>query len=86
MLVLTRQAEQEIRIGPHVRVRVLSIAPNQVRLGIVAPPEVAVHRGELLEAVEQSNAAAARPPSGEAATLLRSPTPLPSRRKGPAAG
>ena len=80
---MTRQAEQEIRIGPHVRVRVLSIAGNQVRLGIEAPPEVAVHRGELVDAVERANAAAARPASATA--LTRNTTPVqPGEQRRPA--
>ena len=58
MLVLTRQADEDVWIGPDVRVRVLSVQGNQVRLGIEAPRSVAIHRGELLEAVQSANEAA----------------------------
>lgn len=58
MLVLTRQAEQDICIGPNIRVRVLSVQGGQVRLGIEAPADVPIHRGELLDRVREENVAA----------------------------
>ena len=48
MLVLSRKVGEEIVIGDNIRVRVLSIQGNQVRLGFVAPREVAITREELL--------------------------------------
>lgn len=47
MLVLSRKLNQEIRIAENIVVRVIGIKGNQVRLGIVAPSEVAVLREEL---------------------------------------
>lgn len=47
MLVLSRKLNQEILIGDNILVRVISIKGNQVRLGIVAPPEVAILREEV---------------------------------------
>ena len=47
MLVLTRKADQEIVIADNIRVRVLEIRGRQVRLGIVAPKEISVHRAEV---------------------------------------
>lgn len=49
MLVLTRKVEEIIRIGDDIIVKVLSIRGNQVQIGIDAPREVKVYRGELLE-------------------------------------
>ncbi len=48
MLVLSRKVGEEIIIGHDIRVRVVSIQGNQVRLGFVAPKEVPIHREELL--------------------------------------
>jgi len=76
MLVLTRQVEEDICIGPDVRVRVLSIRGNQVRIGIEAPREVAVHRAELLDAIRQENEAAGRA-DREVLRALRSAGVLP---------
>jgi len=65
MLVLTRQVEEDIRIGQDICVRVLSVQGGQVRIGIDAPPDVPIYRGELLAAVERENVAASRPdPNG----------------------
>lgn len=61
MLVLTRQVEQDICIGPDIRVRVLSIQGSQVRLGIEAPRHIPIHRAELLDAIRRQNEAASKP-------------------------
>ena len=47
MLVLTRKADQEIVISGNIRVRVLSVRGNRVRLGIDAPRDVSLARQEL---------------------------------------
>ena len=51
MLVLTRKTDQEIVIADNIRVKVLEVRGNQVRLGIVAPKEISVHRAEVQAAV-----------------------------------
>jgi carbon storage regulator len=48
MLVLTRRPGQTLTIGDNVTVTVLSIRGSQVRIGISAPNDVAVHREEIL--------------------------------------
>jgi carbon storage regulator len=47
MLVLTRRIGEEIVIGSGIRVTVLGVQGNRVRLGITAPPSVAVDRAEV---------------------------------------
>ncbi|HEV3144210.1 MAG TPA: carbon storage regulator CsrA [Gemmataceae bacterium] len=47
MLVLTRRIGEEIVIAGNIRVKVVSVHGNRVRLGIVAPQEVTVHREEI---------------------------------------
>lgn len=47
MLVLSRKIGEEIIIGDNVRVMVVAIRGNQVRLGFSAPGEVTIHRAEL---------------------------------------
>lgn len=47
MLVLTRKQNEEIVIGDNVKVTVLQIKGNSIRLGIEAPREVRIVRGEL---------------------------------------
>ncbi|MBW3600334.1 MAG: carbon storage regulator [Planctomycetes bacterium] len=47
MLVLTRKPQEQIRIGNGVTITILRVKGNSVRIGIEAPPEVRVVRGEL---------------------------------------
>ena len=48
MLVLSRKAEQPVVINGEITVRVIAVRGNVVRIGIEAPQEVPIHRGELL--------------------------------------
>jgi carbon storage regulator len=47
MLVLTRRTGEEIVIDNNIRVTILEAGPNKVRIGITAPPDVAVDRSEI---------------------------------------
>lgn len=73
MLVFTRRLNQAIRIGDGVEVRVLRVGRDGVRLGIVAPSDVAVHREEVYEEILHANrsAAGSAPNVAEVASRLR---------------
>lgn len=58
MLVLTRKVNQSIVIGDGIEVVVLEVRGEQVRLGIKAPRDVAVHRKEVFEQILAENEAA----------------------------
>lgn len=58
MLVLTRRSGESIVIGDEVRVVVLDVRGDTVRLGIDAPRSVQVHRAEVYAEVQAANAAA----------------------------
>ena len=47
MLVLSRRIGEEIVIADEIRVRIVSIRGDQVRLGVIAPPDVRVDRHEV---------------------------------------
>jgi len=49
MLILTRRPHESIRLGSRIRITVLGFKGNQVRLGIEAPPDVAIDREEIWE-------------------------------------
>ena len=49
MLILTRRVGESLMIGDDVTVTVLGVKGNQVRVGVDAPREVAVHRQEIYE-------------------------------------
>jgi len=51
MLVLSRKIGEEIVIGDNIRLAVLAIRGNQVRLGFAAPASVPIRREELCEEV-----------------------------------
>lgn len=60
MLVLSRRCGESITIGPDIRVVVLGVKSGQVRLGIEAPPAVAVHREEVYVRIQEENRLAAK--------------------------
>lgn len=60
MLVLTRRRGESVTIGPDIRVVVLGVKNGQVRLGIEAPPAVAVHREEVYVRIQEENRLAAK--------------------------
>lgn len=63
MLVLSRRLGETLIIGDDVKVTVLGISGNQVRLGISAPKEVSVHREEIYQRIrDEQQSPSQRPP------------------------
>ena len=60
MLVLSRQRGEAIVIGNGVRVTVLEVRGERVKLGFAAPPEMPIHREEVFERIEKCRPALAR--------------------------
>ena len=65
MLILTRRVGETLMIGDEVTVTVLGVKGNQVRIGVNAPKDIAVHREEIYERIkrEQDNTASLNSPS-----------------------
>ncbi|OIO59733.1 MAG: carbon storage regulator [Alphaproteobacteria bacterium CG_4_10_14_0_2_um_filter_63_37] len=55
MLILTRRNGESLMIGDDVKITILGIKGNQVRIGIDAPREVEVHREEIYERIKREN-------------------------------
>ena len=53
MLILTRKVGEALKIGDEVTVTVMGVKGNQVKIGIDAPKDVAVHREEIYERIKE---------------------------------
>lgn len=66
MLILTRRVGETLMVGDEVTVTVLGVKGNQVRIGINAPKDVAVHREEIYQRIKREqnpDAETAEPPA-----------------------
>jgi carbon storage regulator len=71
MLIITRRPGERLVLGDDIRIEVIEVAGNTVRLGVDAPRSLPVYREELWAAVKQENEAAAKAPN----VKLPSPSP-----------
>jgi carbon storage regulator len=65
MLILTRRVGETLVIGDEVTVTVLGVRGNQVRLGVNAPKEVAVHREEIYQRIQMEKGGEKAPAGGD---------------------
>ncbi len=76
MLVLSRKKNESIVINNDITVTVVEIRGDKVRLGIVAPKEVPVHRQEVWEAIHQQQ----QQPPATPPVVVNDPSPGPAGR------
>ncbi|TDG14723.1 carbon storage regulator [Seongchinamella unica] len=55
MLILTRRVGESLMVGDDITVTVLGVKGNQVRIGVNAPRDVAVHREEIYERIQEDD-------------------------------
>jgi len=55
MLVLSRKKDESIMIGDQIEIKILAVDGEQIKIGIVAPKAVKVHRSEVFEAIHAQN-------------------------------
>jgi len=58
MLVLTRKVDEGIIIGDNIKIKVIAVEGNKVKLGIIADKDVSIVREEIMEAVKIENLSA----------------------------
>lgn len=79
MLVLTRKTDESIIIGDDIRITVVEVRHDQVKLGITAPRDIPVHREEVYREIQEENrravAAQKTPDLADLAQLLQDGTP-----------
>lgn len=63
MLILTRKVGETLMVGDEITITVLGVKGNQVRIGVNAPRDVAVHREEIYNRIQEDGAAP--PPDDE---------------------
>ena len=62
MLILTRRVGETLNIGDNIQVTVLGVRGSQVRIGVNAPKDVAVHREEIFERIQDADKQGAEVP------------------------
>ncbi|WP_342559409.1 carbon storage regulator CsrA [Metasolibacillus sp. FSL K6-0083] len=63
MLVLSRKTGESIMVGDQIEVKILAVEGDQIKLGIIAPKSVKVHRSEVFQAIQEQNKEALAAPS-----------------------
>jgi len=69
MLVFSRKKDESVMIGDDIEIKIVSIGRDSIKLGISAPREIPIHRGEIYLAIEAENKAAAAPQALDAGQL-----------------
>ena len=76
MLVLTRKPRQQIMIGDEIKINIVEVQGDSVRLAIDAPRTVRIYRGEIYKAIQEENQSAAKNSEFEFDMLKDLPTSI----------
>jgi carbon storage regulator len=70
MLILTRKLGESVTIGDDIKITILGVRGRQVRLGIIAPQKVTIHREEIYFKIQEENKKAACSPMEEVSRIV----------------
>jgi carbon storage regulator len=82
MLILTRKLGESVTIGDDIKITILGVRGRQVRLGIIAPHKVAIHREEIYFKIQEENKRAVESTVDEVsqiATMIKDNSSKPSK-------
>jgi len=71
MLILTRKLGESVTIGDDIKITILGVRGRQVRLGIIAPHKVAIHREEIYFKIQEENRRAVESRVDEVASIAQ---------------
>lgn len=71
MLVLTRKIDESIIIGDNIKITIVDVRNDQVKLGISAPREIPVHREEVYREIQEENRRAATQPDKDLSEITK---------------
>jgi carbon storage regulator len=80
MLILTRKLGESVTIGDDIKITILGVRGRQVRLGIIAPQKVTIHREEIYFRIQEENKRAILSPQEDVsriAAILNENLPVP---------
>ena len=70
MLILTRKLGESVTIGDDIKITILGVRGRQVRLGIIAPQKVTIHREEIYFRIQEENKKAVLSPLEDVSRIL----------------
>lgn len=70
MLIIGRRVGETIHLGPDVEIHIMDLTPSRVKIGIVAPKQLPILRGEMIEAARQNKAASQAAATGDSVSRL----------------
>ncbi|MEW5954409.1 MAG: carbon storage regulator CsrA [Bacillota bacterium] len=86
MLVLARKKNESIYIGDNIKIFILDISGETVKIGVEAPRNIDVYRSEVFRAIQQENrqAATTKMNVSDLANLMKNNSPCHTDERGPA--